>query len=33
MAITEACKEVIWLKRLFGELSDNFKITTTFCDN
>ena len=32
MAIIEACKEAIWLKGLFSELSDNLKITIVFCD-
>ncbi|KAL6340965.1 hypothetical protein AAG906_032077 [Vitis piasezkii] len=31
MAITKACKEAIWLKGLFGELSDNLQITMVFC--
>ena len=33
MAITKACKEAIWLKGLFGELSDNLQITMVFCDS
>ena len=33
MAITKACKEAIWLKGLFGELSDNLHITMVFCDS
>ena len=33
MAVTEACKESLWLKVLFGELSDQVKINTLFCDN
>ena len=33
MAITEAVKEDIWLKGLFGELDDRLKVTTVFCDN
>ncbi|KAB2045406.1 hypothetical protein ES319_D01G159200v1 [Gossypium barbadense] len=33
MAITEACKEAIWLKGLFGELNEDFQINTIFCDN
>ena len=33
MAITEACKETIWLKGLFGELNDNLQITIVFCDS
>ncbi|KAL4559971.1 hypothetical protein LXL04_032119 [Taraxacum kok-saghyz] len=33
MAITEAIKEDIWLKGLFGELDDRLKVTTVFCDN
>ena len=32
MTIIEACKVVIWLKRLFGQLNDNLQITITFCD-
>ncbi|KAF3666694.1 hypothetical protein FXO37_10397 [Capsicum annuum] len=33
MSITEACKEVIWLTGLFGELSKDLQITTIFCDS
>ena len=33
MAITEAFKEVIWLKGLFGELSKDLQITTIFYDS
>ena len=33
MAITEACKEAIWLKGLFDELSKDLQITTVFCDS
>jgi hypothetical protein len=33
MAITEACKEAIWLKGLFGELSEDLQITTVFSDS
>lgn len=33
MAITEACKEAIRLRRLFGEISEEFYISTTFCDS
>ncbi|PHU02409.1 Retrovirus-related Pol polyprotein from transposon TNT 1-94 [Capsicum chinense] len=33
MAITEAFKEAIWLKGLFGELSKDLQITTVFCDS
>ena len=31
--VTEACKEAIQLKGLFGEFSDNLQITTVFCDS
>ncbi|KAG8496528.1 hypothetical protein CXB51_007650 [Gossypium anomalum] len=33
MAITEACKEAIWLKGLFSELNEDLQISTIFCDN
>ncbi|PHU15096.1 hypothetical protein BC332_16301 [Capsicum chinense] len=33
IAITEAFKEAIWLKGLFGELSKDLQITTVFCDS
>ncbi|KAG8479046.1 hypothetical protein CXB51_028920 [Gossypium anomalum] len=33
MAITEACKEAIWLKRLFGEPSKYLQINIMFCDS
>ena len=33
MAITEACKEAIWMKGLFGELSEDLQISTIFCDS
>ncbi|KAG8496765.1 hypothetical protein CXB51_007998 [Gossypium anomalum] len=33
MAITEACKEAIWLKGLFSELNEDLQISTVFCDN
>ena len=33
MAITEACKEALWLKGLFGELSRQLHINTLFCDS
>ncbi|KAG8483801.1 hypothetical protein CXB51_022649 [Gossypium anomalum] len=33
MAITEACKETIWLKGLFSELNEDFQISTVFCDS
>ncbi|PHT43136.1 hypothetical protein CQW23_17161 [Capsicum baccatum] len=33
MAITEACKEAIWLKGLFGELSKDLQIKTIFCNS
>ena len=31
--ITEACKEALWLKGLFGDLSIQLQIDTLFCDN
>ncbi|KAG8486720.1 hypothetical protein CXB51_020276 [Gossypium anomalum] len=33
MAITEACKEAIWLKELFSELNEDLQISTVFCDS
>ncbi|PHT25028.1 hypothetical protein CQW23_35320 [Capsicum baccatum] len=33
MAITEAFKEAIWLKGVFGELSKDLQITMVFCDS
>ncbi|KAG8497073.1 hypothetical protein CXB51_008352 [Gossypium anomalum] len=33
MAITEACKEAIWLKGLFSELNKDLQISTVFCDS
>ncbi|PON73274.1 hypothetical protein TorRG33x02_250100 [Trema orientale] len=33
MAITEACKEAIWLKGLFSELSENLQMIIVFCDS
>ncbi|KAG8473757.1 hypothetical protein CXB51_035572 [Gossypium anomalum] len=33
MAITEACKEAIWLKGLFNELNEDLQISTVFCDS
>ena len=33
MAITEACKEAIWLKGLFSELSEELQVSTVFCDS
>ncbi|KAG8481971.1 hypothetical protein CXB51_026890 [Gossypium anomalum] len=33
MAITEACKEAIWLKGLFSELNEDLQISTIFCDS
>ncbi|KAG8485681.1 hypothetical protein CXB51_019023 [Gossypium anomalum] len=33
IAITEACKEVIWLKGLFSELNEDLLISTVFCDS
>ncbi|KAG8483204.1 hypothetical protein CXB51_022209 [Gossypium anomalum] len=32
MAITEACKEAVWLKGLF-KLNEDFQISTVFCDS
>ncbi|KAG8501095.1 hypothetical protein CXB51_003175 [Gossypium anomalum] len=32
MAITEACKEAIWLKGLLSELNEDLQISTLFCD-
>lgn len=33
MAVTEACKEAIWLRGLFGKLSEDLQITIVFCDS
>ncbi|GJS16673.1 retrotransposon protein, putative, ty1-copia subclass, partial [Tanacetum coccineum] len=33
MAISEACKEAIWLRNLFNELSGFTSCTTIFCDS
>ena len=33
MSITEAFKEAICLKGLFGELNEDLHITTVFCDS
>ena len=33
IVVTEACKEVIWLKGLFGELSDRLHIIALFCES
>ncbi|KAG8499388.1 hypothetical protein CXB51_005980 [Gossypium anomalum] len=33
MAITEACKEAIWLKGLFSELNEDLQISTIFCES
>ncbi|KAG8492887.1 hypothetical protein CXB51_010059 [Gossypium anomalum] len=33
MAITEACKEAIWLKGRFSELNEDLQISTVFCDS
>ncbi|KAG8489015.1 hypothetical protein CXB51_016942 [Gossypium anomalum] len=33
MAITEACKEAIWLKGLFSKLNEDLQISTVFCDS
>ncbi|KAG8500760.1 hypothetical protein CXB51_002783 [Gossypium anomalum] len=32
-AITEACKEAIWLKRLFSELNEDLQISIVLCDS
>ncbi|KAG8474672.1 hypothetical protein CXB51_031137 [Gossypium anomalum] len=33
MAITEACKEAIWLKGLFSELNEDLQISTVVCES
>ena len=33
MVVNEACKETLWLKGLFRELSDQLQIRTMFCEN
>ena len=33
MVVIEGCKEALWLKGLFGELSDQLQISTLFCDS
>ncbi|KAG8487052.1 hypothetical protein CXB51_020705 [Gossypium anomalum] len=33
MAITKACKEVIWLKGLFSEHNEDLQINTVFCNS
>ena len=33
MTVTKACKEALWLKGLFGELSDHLQVNTLFCDS
>ena len=33
MAITEACKEAIWLKGFLGEICDDLQTTTVFYDS
>ena len=33
MAVTKACKEVLWLKGLFRERSEQLQINTLFYDN
>ena len=33
MTVTEAWKEALWLKGLFGELGNQLQISTLFCDN
>ena len=33
MTVTKACKETLWLKGLFGELSNQLQISTLFYDS
>ena len=33
MAITEACKEAIWLRVLLREICGDLQTTTIFCDS
>ncbi|KAL3499639.1 hypothetical protein ACH5RR_038732 [Cinchona calisaya] len=33
MAVTEAIKEALWLRGLFGELSLHHGVTTVYCDS
>ena len=33
MTVTEGCKEALWLKGLFGELSYQLQMSTLFCDS
>ncbi|KAG8503958.1 hypothetical protein CXB51_002230 [Gossypium anomalum] len=33
MAITEACKEAIWLKGLFSKLNEDLQISTIYCNS
>ena len=33
LTITESYKETLWLKGLFGELSEQLQINTLFCDS
>ena len=33
MAVTEAIKEALWLRCLFGELSLHQEVTTIYCDS
>ena len=33
IAITEAIKEAIWLKGLFGELCDDLKLMALYCNS
>ena len=33
MTVAEAYKETLWLKGLFGELSDQLQVSTLFCDS
>ena len=33
MIVTEGCKEALWLKGLFGELSYQLQMSTLFCDS
>ncbi|CAI9777463.1 unnamed protein product [Fraxinus pennsylvanica] len=33
IAITEACKEAMWLRRLIGEISEDLQFSTVYCDS
>ena len=33
MTVAEAYKDTLWLKGLFGELSDQLQVSTLFCDS